>query len=324
MGHYWFIPLFVLLLGNLSAGAEMNNNGAQKHAHVGVDTTVGQLISHPAFEGFGAHLLTRESDSARKGMPLRDVASLLPYHGAVDVPSIVASLNHMIDDVNKGHTIFYGFYHEQERRADRDKASTGLFFFRGKPGAPFAVICPGGGFSYVGSLHEGFPYAMELSKRGYNAFVLQYRVGGGGTPAVMDLAAALSFIFTNADVLGVSTTGYSLWGSSAGARMVANIGSHGAARFGGNNLPKPSAVIMAYTGHSDFSRDDPPTFAVVGDRDGIASAEVMENRIRKMRTNGIDSSITIFPNVGHGFGLGVGTSAEGWIDAAVEFWRQHP
>jgi acetyl esterase/lipase len=230
----------------------------------------------------------------------------------------------MIDDVNEGHVIFYRFYSEHERQVERDKTSTGLFFFRGKPDAPFAVICPGGGFSYVASLHEGFPYAMELSKRGGNAFVLQYRVDGGGTSAIMDLAAALSFIFTNADAFGVSTTGYSLWGSSAGARMVANIGSYGAARFGGGDLPKPSAVIMAYTGHSDFSRDDPPTFAVVGDRDGIASDKAMENRIRKMRASGIDTAINIFPNVGHGFGLGVGTNAEGWIDAAVEFWRQHP
>ena len=27
--------------------------------------------------------------------------------------------------------------------------------------------------------------------------------------------------------------------------------------------------------------------------------------------------------VGHGFGLGVGTSAEGWIVDAVRFWAKH-
>ena len=190
MGQYWRIPLFLLLLGNISAGAEMDDNRVREYAHVGVDTTVGQLVNHPAFERFGVHLLTRGSDRTHQEMPLRDIASLLPYHSAVDVPTIVASLNHMVDDVSDGHVIFYRFYSERERQVERDKMSTGLFFFRGKPGAPFAVICPGGGFSYVGSLHEGFPYAMELSKRGYSAFVLQYRVGGGGTPAVVDLAAA--------------------------------------------------------------------------------------------------------------------------------------
>jgi acetyl esterase/lipase len=202
----------------------------------------------------------------------------------------------MIDDVNKGNRIFYHFYSERERQADRGETPTGLFFFRGGPGAPFAVICPGGGFSYVGSFHEGFPHAMELSKRGYNVFVLQYRVGVGGTPAVMDLAAALSFIFATADALGVATTGYSLWGSSAGARMVASIGLYGTESFGGNVLPKSGAIIMAYTGHTDFTRDDPPTFAVVGERDGIAPAAVMEARVRKMRANGIYAAIIIVPN----------------------------
>lgn len=32
---------------------------------------------------------------------------------------------------------------------------------------------------------------------------------------------------------------------------------------------------------------------------------------------------SLFPNLRHGFGLGVGTSAEGWIDGAVEFWEKH-
>ncbi|MDR2443678.1 MAG: dienelactone hydrolase family protein [Deltaproteobacteria bacterium] len=104
--------------------------------------------------------------------------------------------------------------------------------------------------------------------------------------------------------------------------MVINIGAYGTIGFGGEYLPKPSATIMAYTGHTDFSRNDPPTSAVVGDRDGIAKASVMEARIRKMRANGIDAAIVIIPNVGHGFGRSVGTNAEGWIDTAVEFWKK--
>ena len=86
---------------------------------------------------------------------------------------MVSALNHMIDDVNNGKTIFYDFYTEAEKREQPTQSHAGLFFFRGKPGAPFAVISPGGGFSYVGSVHEGFPYAVTISKHGYNAFVLE-------------------------------------------------------------------------------------------------------------------------------------------------------
>jgi hypothetical protein len=43
-----------------------------------------------------------------------------------------------------------------------------LLFFRGKPGGPYDVIRPGGGFSYAGSIHEGFPHMLALSGKGYN------------------------------------------------------------------------------------------------------------------------------------------------------------
>jgi hypothetical protein len=97
----------------------------------------------------------------------------------------------MIDDATAGKPVFYRFYSEAERRQQPARSNTGLFFFRGRPGSPFAVISPGGGFSYVGSVHEGFPYAEAISRKGYNAFVLKYRAGNGGTVATEDLAAAL-------------------------------------------------------------------------------------------------------------------------------------
>jgi len=30
-----------------------------------------------------------------------------------------------------------------------------------------------------------------------------------------------------------------------------------------------------------------------------------------------------YPGVGHGFGLGTGTRAEGWIAEALRFWKKH-
>jgi acetyl esterase/lipase len=190
---------------------------------------------------------------------------------------------------------------------------SGLFFFRSKAGAPFAVVSPGGGFAYVGSVHEGFPYAVEINKAGYNAFVLKYRAGRGGTIATQDLAAALTFIFRNAAALGVTTDDYSLWGSSAGARMAAGIGSYGTARFGGSELPKPAVLVLLYTGHSVVASTEPPTFVAVGDADVIASPAVMEQRVAALRRLGTDVDYRKYRGVGHGFGLGTGTTAEGWI-----------
>jgi acetyl esterase/lipase len=196
-----------------------------------------------------------------------------------------------------------------------------LFFFRGRPGAPFAVIAPGGGFSYVASLHEGFPYAAAISSKGYNAFVLRYRVGQGGTAATEDMAAAIPYIIGHAASLGVGTNGYSLWGSSAGARMAASIGSYGVAHYGTGNASPPSAVVMAYTGHSDHAPVEPPTFVVVGEEDGIAPPAMMKRRVEALRTSGTLVEYHEYKGLAHGFGLGAGTSADGWVFDAVRFWE---
>jgi acetyl esterase/lipase len=302
-----------------SAKAEMSKH---RDGHLETGDTLRDMLEHPAFAGFGRLLLPWDDRRYDENMRLSEIGTLLPYHSNVAPPIVLRALNRMIDDASRGSTIFYDIYSNAERQEQPTKAQTGLFFFRGKPGAPFAVIAPGGGFAYVGSVHEGFPYAVEISNAGYNAFVLKYRVGQGGAVATEDMAAAISYIFSNAAALGVGTTGYSVWGSSAGARMAAAIGSHSVATFGGNDLPKPSAVVMAYTAHSDSSSDEPPTFVVVGERDGIAPPSAMERRIAALRKAGTEVAYHKYPGVGHGFGLGTGTSAEGWIADAIRFWAR--
>ena len=104
--------------------------------------------------------------------------------------------------------------------------------------------------------------------------------------------------------------------------MAAAIGSHGVARYGGGDLPKPSAVVMAYTGHSDRAAVEPPTFVVVGQDDGIAPPAVMKRRVDALRKQGTPVEFHEYAGLGHGFGLGTGTSAEGWVFEAVRFWER--
>lgn len=301
---------------------------ADQGRHLTVQSTVGDILRHPSFAGFARLILPWDDRAYEEDLPLVRIGSLLPYHTHVDPPTLVSALNRMIDDAAGGKTVFYRFYSDAQMQDDAGKRNTGLFFLGGRAGAPFAVIAPGGGFSYVGSVHEGFPYAEAIPSQGYNAFVLKYRVGQGGTVATEDLAAALSWIFRNAATLEVGAKGYSLWGSSAGARMAAFIGSHGAVKYSGGDLPKPSTVVMAYTGHSDYSAAEPPTFVVVGEEDGIAPPRSMERRVEALRKLGASVEYRKYRNLGHGFGLGKDTTAEGWILEAIRFWEtaiaRHP
>lgn len=290
--------------------------------HLCASDTVRDLAVHPAFQGFG-RLLLPWSHERGASTPLAEIASLLPYHTHVDPGTVVAAINRMIDDAGAGRVLFYDFYTAAEKASEPTREKTGLFFLRGQPGAPFALIAPGGGFAYVASLHEGFPYAVAINPAGYNAFVLTYRVGEGGVPATRDMTAALAYIHRHADTLRVSRHNYSLWGSSAGARMAAVVGSRALERANRVTLPAPSAIVMAYTGHSEVGPADAPTFALVGDRDTIASPSTMERRVAALRQQGTDVEFRTYRGVGHGFGLGVGTSAEGWISDAIGFWTRH-
>lgn len=254
-------------------------------------------------------------------MTLKDVDYLLPYHSHIEVSTTIEVLEYLENQRKQGNQVFYDIYTEKEKQADPSKRKTGLFFFKGKKNAPFAIINAGGGFSYVGSIHESMPHALFLSKQGYNGFALQYRTGGADV-ACLDLARAIEFIFEHAKELEVDTNCYSLWGGSAGARMSAYLGSYGTISFGGKYLPKPGTVVMQYTGHSDYTRNEPPTFVCVGENDRIAYWRVMERRIHILKRKGVDVEFHKYPSLGHGFGLGIHTSAKGWIDDAIHFWQK--
>lgn len=290
--------------------------------YLGAGDTLGNLLDHPLLAGFAERTLPLYGCTYDRDLPLARIGSLLPYHSNIDLDGVVSGLNLLIENAHRNVPVFHEIYSKEEIRDNPDLRAAGLFYFPGRTGAPFALIAPGGGYSYVASVHEGFPYAAEISALGYNAFVLTYRTGQGGHPATQDMAQAIDYILAHAEQLNVAAIGYSVWGSSAGARMAASIGSHGASAFGAGENPKPATVVMAYTGHSELTNDEPPTFVVVGGRDRIAPPTAMERRIEALRAAGTEVEYHMFPALGHGFGAGTGTEAEGWIGEAVDFWAR--
>lgn len=281
------------------------------------DTKIQDVIRDPVFEDYG-RLLFPVNTGYYRGDTLGNLN--LTWYSQIDPDTTVKIANTLRNRASAGEQIFYDIYTEQEKQADPAKRNTGLFFFKGNPGERFAICNAGGGFAYVAAMHDSFPHALELSEMGYNAFALIYRPGA--QTACEDLSRAIAFIFEHADELEVETSGYSLWGGSAGARMAATLGTYGPEEFGDNHhLPKPGAVIMQYTGHSAYSKEDPPTYACVGDRDGIADWRIMQRRLDALSALGVPTEFHVYPGLSHGFGLGKNTVAEGWIQDAVNFWE---
>lgn len=282
------------------------------------DTPIDDVKNDPVFADYG-RLIFPVNTGYMSGNTLGNLS--LTWYNYINADKTVEICNYMKTHAAAGEIIFYDIYTEAEKSADPAKRNTGLFFFKGDPGAKFAIVNAGGGFSYVGAMHDSFPHALELSKMGYNAFALIYRPGA--QTACEDLARAIAFIFEHADELQVNTSDYSLWGGSAGGRMAAWLGSYGTEGFGEKLYPRPATVIVNYTGLSDVTGDEPPTYSAVGTSDGIASYRTMQNRINAIIANGTDAMIEVFNGLPHGFGLGQGTGAEGWIDNAVRFWERN-
>lgn len=299
---------------NMTANSPLSNRTAiGKYT---INSKISEVISDSDFGDYGKLIFPADNKYYR-GDTLGNLR--LTWYD-INTAKTVEIINYMKYHAASGDKIFFDIYTEEEKAANPSKANTGLFFFKGKSGEKFAICNAGGAFAYVGAMQDSFPHALELSKMGYNAFALIYRPNS--QTACEDLARAISFIFSHADELEIDTNGYSLWGGSAGARMVAWLGSYGTAAFGEKDLPFPSAVILQYTGHTDYTKNDPPTYACIGENDWISNWQTMERRLKNMSAIGIPTEFHKYPNLGHGFGLGIGTSAEGWINDAVAFWER--
>ena len=218
---------------------------------------------------------------------------------------------------------------------------------------PFALICPGGGYSMVCSFLEGDPYAKELNRQGYHAFVLYYRVRKKAHyPAPQqDVSRALREIFDHAHAWNVDTDCYSLWGSSAGGHLAASFGTE-AMGYTNYDLPKPGALILVYPvvtmGEKTHagSRDNllgrnpenkwinlasvekqvtaayPPTFIWHGDADRTVNPVNSEMLANALIEYGIPCAYEVYSGVDHGVGLGKGLTCEGWFHHALSFWDQ--
>ena len=212
---------------------------------------------------------------------------------------------------------------------------------------PFAVICPGGGYGMVCSAGEGKPFAEELNKLGYHAFVVYYRVKKKARypHPQEDLKRAIEEVFSRADEWNLDTDSWSLWGSSAGGHLVA---SYCAEDWG---TPKPSALILCYPvitmgeythkGSRDMllgkkasaemitkmsielqaGEGYPPTFTWYGTADTAVDPLNSKMLIEALKKAGVPHKIEEYEGIGHGAGLAKGTIAEPWFSNAVSFWE---
>lgn len=218
---------------------------------------------------------------------------------------------------------------------------------------PVAIICPGGGYRRICSFIEGHPYAKALNRLGYHAVVVYYRVREQAAfPNPQDdLARAVREVLSHARDWKLDTTGYSLWGSSAGGHLAGSFGTESMG-YKHYHLPKPGAIILSYPvvsmgdkahpGSRNFllglhpTQDQiqktslehqitpayPPTFLWWGDQDECVDPDNSRMLQKALEENHIPCQCREYPKVTHGVGLGKGLPCQGWFEDAVAFWEK--
>lgn len=336
-----FLVIFVIgviLITGFWFVTRKDNNEVNTISSFTKKSTIGDVIHNEAFSGFG-HLIFPVDRNYDLNTTLDNIDDIYIWYNYIDDNTTVDIVNFLKSEADNGHQIFYPIYTEEEMNRDPDKRNVGLFFFRGEENTKTAIINAGGGFMYVGAMVDSFPHALELSRMGYNAFALIYRLDAD--LAMEDLARATAYLHDHAHELKIDMSSYSVWGGSAGGRMAAWISTYGTESFGENKngtvldtryIPDeidkvsatPNAVIMAYSFYRRLSVADlsestfkdfdlPPTYYVYGTEDPFyrqfnAQVDLLERLNKNIASQVLD-------NYPHGFGISGNwaTKVDDWL-----------
>ena len=246
----------------------------------------------------------------------------------------------------------------------RENGETHLVWFPSKDEKagerPFILVVPGGGFTNVWNLTEGWPIGNRFNEQGYHVFILTYRVQSQEhllDREMEDFALALSFIKEHAARFGVQADRYITCGFSAGGYLVSlwNVPEKGYIKFG---LPKPEAVFPVYpliswklclqdngfepegseelfgcsieeAAESPYEIEEhaegfPPCALFLSAGDTLVNPEHSRLLAKALEDKGIPCRLEIGEEGGHGFADGTGMCMEGWIGRAIAWYEGLP
>lgn len=203
----------------------------------------------------------------------------------------------------------------------------------GTPIKGAVLLNAGGAFQFRGNEYDTYPVGRELSRLGYQSFVVDYRLRpytqGEGA---LDLARAVRFVRANADAYGIESddiavVGFSAGGILAGEMLLNYDGTVNGTALDPNYRPDPldalsadaSAAGMVYSFYGRLSvastdvakfvsADLPPTYFSYGTEDPFVRE--FEECVAALREAGVPVESVALEGMPHGYG-----ASGGWIPA---------
>lgn len=321
-------------------------------------TTMWEIRQNPAVQASGLYtdIHTWERDLAwfkntHNNETLEEVV------GSGSAASCAAGLNLLIQNYESGIQITYKLYSPEEIAAQPSRDHAELYYFPADPpNARYAVVLSGNALYYSGELRGGVSTAWELHEHGYAVFVLRYRIARRRATTLpwTTWAGPSSSSRPTPRRSASQPEGYALLGYSSGGQIA---GVFGDAEKGWQkyNVPKPGALLLAYpinnfwlakpaytalldvddwmqkhyydyTLSKLIAPDYPPVFLWYGKSDHILKLFGFDQQGPALQSaleiDGVPHEEKVYEGAGHGIGIGLGTEAEGWLNAAVAFWKK--
>lgn len=198
------------------------------------------------------------------------------------------------------------------------------------------LICAGGAFQYRSDNMEGTPVAQELSKLGYQSFVVNYRLRPyTQEEGALDLARAVRFVRKYADVYGIDEKDIAVMGFSAGGILAGEMLLNFDGTVNGTVLDQDyksdeldavsadaaaAGMIYSFYGRLSVASTDaqkfaesnlPPTYFCYGTRDTFVGE--FEECMEALKEAGVSVKSDVLEGRPHGYGY-----TEGWLEEYAE------
>jgi len=206
-----------------------------------------------------------------------------------------------------------------------------------KEGLPAIIFVHGGGWSN-GKRQDGSRYIELFAEGGYFAATIDYRLSreAGFPAAVHDCKAAIRFLRTNANSLGVDPNRIGIIGVSAGGHLatlagcsadntylngaingrdesteVVCIGSISGAVRPQNSTGNGKKMYEAWALHDSsvelaltlpehyLDKNDPPIYLLCGEKDMVCPVKEAESFVQILKSKAVPFEMSVVPNQGH-------------------------
>lgn len=190
------------------------------------------------------------------------------------------------------------------------------------------VICPGGGYAMLATMHEGMMWNFFFSREKVATITLTYRLPHGHheVPA-SDVYQAIRIVKEHAKEWNIDPNQIGVMGSSAGGHLASTVATHAAddvrpafqilfypvitmdkryTHMGthDNLIGKDASPELEtlYSNEKQVTEKTPRAFIVLADDDDVVPSINSAWYFAALKDHGVPANIHVYPTGGHGFG----------------------